>query len=226
MQMGGGSNPLSGTSFNFSEVFVMTSALYQDDLPDDIKFNGSVAVDTETLGLNYKRDRLCLVQLCSADGEVHIVQINKDDPAKAKNLKKLFEDESVLKIFHFARFDISMIKQWMNANVFPIYCTKIVSKLVRTYTDKHGLKTLCHEILHTDISKQEQSSYWGREQLTPEQLKYAAGDVIHLHKIKNELDKMLEREGKTQLAQNCFSVLRVVSQLELNNFSPEEIFSH
>ena len=164
--------------------------------------------------------------MCSADGKVHIVQINKDHPEKAKNLKILFEDESVLKIFHFARFDISMIRQWLNARVFPIYCTKIVSKLVRTYTDKHGLKTLCHEILHTEISKQEQSSYWGREQLTPEQLKYAAGDVIYLHRIKEELDKMLIREGKAELAENCFKALQIVSELELKNFSPEEIFSH
>ena len=202
------------------------TTVHKDDLPDNVKFIGSVAVDTETLGLNYKRDRLCLVQLCSADGEVHIVQINKEHPEKAKNLKILFEDESVLKIFHFARFDISMIKQWLNARVFPIYCTKIVSKLVRTYTDKHGLKILCHEILHTEISKQEQSSYWGRDPLTPEQLKYAAGDVIYLHKIKEELDKMLIREGKAELAQNCFAALQTISELELANFSPEEIFSH
>ena len=200
--------------------------LHQGDLSDDVKFVGSVAVDTETLGLNYKRDRLCLVQLCSADGEVHMVQIDKNHPEKAKNLRKLLENESVLKIFHFARFDISMIKNWLGANVFPIYCTKIVSKLVRTYTDKHGLKMLCHEILHIDISKQEQSSYWGREQLTPEQLKYAAGDVIYLHKIKKELDEMLAREGKTQLAEACFAALPLISKLELENYSPEELFTH
>lgn len=200
--------------------------LYQNDLPSDVVFKGSVAVDTETMGLSLKRDRLCLVQLCSRDGEVHMVQIQKGQQDKAVNLKRLLEDNSVLKIFHFARFDVSMLNYTFGINVHPIYCTKIASKLIRTYTDKHGLKNLCRELLGVELSKQEQSSDWGHSDLTKEQLTYAANDVLYLHELKNRLDTMLKREGKFELAQKCFNALHLISELELSAYSPEELFQH
>jgi ribonuclease D len=200
--------------------------LYQDDLPSDVVFKNSVAIDTETMGLAVKRDRLCLVQLCSEDGDVHIVQIRKDGRDRAENLKKLFADESILKIFHFARFDVAVLNYTFGIEVNPIYCTKIASKLARTYTDKHGLKNLCKEILETDISKQEQSSDWGKEKLSPEQLKYAAGDVLHLHKLKAKLDEMLIRENRMTLAQKCFETAKLFSALDLADAKPDELFAH
>jgi ribonuclease D len=200
--------------------------LYKNDLPSDVVFENSVAIDTETMGLVTKRDRLCLVQLCSKDGEVHLVQMQKNRQQEAENLKKLLTDESVLKIFHYARFDISILNHTFGINTAPIYCTKIASKLVRTYTEKHGLKSLCKEILDKDISKQEQSSDWGRENLTPEQLKYAAKDVLYLHKLKAVLDEMLEREGRTALAERCFKTVQLFSDLALRDINPDELFLH
>lgn len=200
--------------------------LYKNDLPDNISFINSVAVDTETMGLITKRDRLCLVQLCSKDGDVYLVQIQKDQQNKATNLKKLLTNPNILKIFHFARFDIEILNYTFDIHVNNIYCTKIASKLVRTYTDKHGLKNLCKEILDIDISKQEQSSDWGKEELSPEQLKYAAGDVIYLHKLKEKLDYMLKRENKMSLAQQCFDTLQTISALELSGICPEQLFAH
>ena len=199
---------------------------HKGDLPADVVFEGSVAVDTEAMGLRIKRDRLCLVQLCSRSGEVHLVQILKDQQEKAVNLKKLLEDEKVLKIFHFARFDIELLNYTFGIRVNNIYCTKIASKLARTYTDKHGLKSICRELLNIEISKQEQSSDWGREDLSEEQLNYAAGDVLYLHQLKEKLDIMLIRENKTHLAQKCFDTLRVISDLELADVCPEELFIH
>lgn len=196
------------------------------DLPANVVFEGSVAVDTEAMGLRIKRDRLCLVQLCSKSGEVHLVQIPKDQQDKAVNLKKLLEDKGILKIFHFARFDIEILNYTFGIRVNNIYCTKIASKLVRTYTEKHGLKSLCREILNIEISKQEQSSDWGREDLSEEQLKYAAGDVLYLHRLKEKLDYMLLRENKMALAQKCFDTLQLISDLELADIVPEELFVH
>ena len=199
---------------------------HKGDLPAGVVFEGSVAVDTEAMGLRIKRDRLCLVQLCSESGEVHLVQILKDQQKKAINLKKLLEDEKVLKIFHFARFDVALLNYTFGIRVNNIYCTKIASKLARTYTDKHGLKSICRELLNIEISKQEQSSDWGREDLSEEQLNYAAGDVLYLHQLKEKLDIMLVRENKTRLAQKCFDTLQVISDLELADVCPEDLFIH
>ncbi|MDR2267952.1 MAG: ribonuclease H-like domain-containing protein, partial [Holosporaceae bacterium] len=195
--------------------------LYQNDLPADVSFEGSVAVDTEAMGLVTRRDRLCLVQLCSSTGDVHMVQMQRDRQDKSENLKKILIDPSILKIFHFARFDVSILNYTFGIKVAPIYCTKIASKLVRTYTDKHGLKNLCKDILGIDISKQEQTSDWGRQELSKEQLKYASGDVLHLHNLKEKLDEMLEREGKTGLASDCFKMVDLISSLELSGIVPE-----
>ncbi len=200
--------------------------LYKNDLPSNVIFDGSVAIDTETMGLVTKRDRLCLVQMCSKDGEVHMVQIEKGQQHKSVNLRKLLEDPKILKIFHFARFDIEILNYTFGISVKNIYCTKIASKLVRTYTDRHGLKNLVREILGIEISKQEQSSDWGREKLSDEQLKYAAGDVLYLHDLKEKLDYMLERENRAELAKNCFNTLQLISDLDLLGIVPEELFVH
>lgn len=199
---------------------------YQNDLPDDVAFDESVAIDTEAMGLNNKRDRLCLVQMCSKDGDVHIVQILKSQQDNAVNLRKMLVDEKIQKIFHFARFDVNLLNYTFGIHVQNIYCTKIASKLVRTYTDKHGLKNLCKDILDVEISKQEQTSDWGREELSPEQLKYAAGDVLYLHALKARLDEMLHREGRFELAQRCFQTLQLISDLDLLEIPPEFLFVH
>ncbi|MBR1734575.1 MAG: ribonuclease D, partial [Alphaproteobacteria bacterium] len=188
--------------------------LYKNDLPDMIDFGNSVAIDTETMGLSIKRDRLCLVQICTADGRTFLVQIQKGMQEQAKNLKKLLTDKSVLKIFHYARFDVAILKQTFGIDVNPIYCTKIASKLARTYTDKHGLKNLCKDILGIEISKNEQSSDWGQEQLSAEQLKYAQGDVLYLHKLREKLNEMLIREEKMELANRCFETIKTITDLE------------
>jgi len=200
--------------------------IYENDLPSNLKFKNSVAVDTETMGLVVKRDRLCLVQLCSSDREVYIVQIKKGNHDKAENLKKLLTDKSILKIFHYARFDVSILNYTFGIQVNPIYCTKIASKLSRTFTDKHGLKNLCKDLLDVEISKHEQNSDWGKAELSSEQLKYAAGDVLHLHKLKSKLDEILARENKTQIAEKCFNAVNTISELELLYISPEELFQH
>ncbi|MDR2067734.1 MAG: ribonuclease H-like domain-containing protein [Holosporaceae bacterium] len=200
--------------------------LYQNDLPANVLFEGSVAVDTETMGLITRRDRLCLVQLCSSTGDVHMVQMQKDRNDKSENLRKILTDPSILKIFHFARFDVSILNYTFGIKVTPIYCTKIASKLVRTYTDKHGLKNLCKDILGVDISKHEQTSDWGRRELSKEQLKYASGDVLYLHSLREKLDEMLEREGKTDIASDCFRMIDLISSLELSGVVPEELFQH
>ena len=203
----------------------MTITLHQGDLSDDISFSGAVAIDTETMGLNPNRDRLCLIQLSSGDGDAHLVQI-ADGQTDAPNLKKLLEDPDLIKIFHFARFDVAVLKKYLNADVAPSYCTKIASKLVRTYTDRHGLKDLTRELLAIDISKQQQSSNWGARELSKAQLEYAASDVYHLHKLMDKLNQMLESSGRVALAQQCFDFIPTRCTLDLEGWENTDIFAH
>ena len=202
----------------------MKIKLYQDDLPTSIKLGLSVAIDTETMGLNPMRDKLCLVQLSSGNGVCHLVKIN-NLRNKPVNLIKILKNNNILKIFHFARFDIAILKHTYKINIKNVYCTKIASKLARTYTDRHGYKDLCMELLNKSISKVEQSSDWGGK-LTQEQEKYAATDVLYLHKIKNKLDKILEREGRIKLAQSCFSFIEHRTNMDLLGWADQDIFKH
>ena len=203
----------------------MATNLYKRDLPSDLDLGSIVAIDTETMGLNPNRDRLCVVQLSSGDGHSHIIQIEKDQQM-APNLCKLLENPSVLKLFHFGRFDIAVLLKKFNVLTRPVYCTKIASKLVRTYTDKHGLKNLINELLELDISKQQQSSYWGARELTNDQINYAASDVLHLHKIKTILDVRLKTEGRIELADECFNFLPIRAQLDILGWPDIDIFAH
>ena len=198
--------------------------LYNGDLPDDIKISNSVAFDSETMGLNPKRDKLCLVQLSNGDEICHLVKIDLIKK-KPKNLINLLKNNKILKIFHYARFDVAILKHNYKINIKNIYCTKIASKLARTYTDKHGYKDLCKELLNKNISKVEQSSDWGGD-LSKDQQKYAATDVLYLHKIKNKLDKMLEREGRTKLAKSCFDFIEQRTNLDLQGWADQDIFKH
>lgn len=203
----------------------MTITLHKNDLPSDVKFSGSIAIDTETLGLNPLRDRLCLAQMSSGDGTAHLLQFSSgkyDSP----RFKAILKDPKILKIFHFGRFDIAVLSQYLGVIPAPVYCTKIASKLVRTYTDRHGLKDLCRELLSVDLSKQQQSSDWAAKKLSKEQLTYAASDVLHLHQLKEKLDMMLKREGRTQMAQSCFDFLPARSMLDLHGWSEQDIFAH
>jgi len=199
--------------------------LYKNDLPDGLDLGPIVAVDSETLGLNPLRDRLCLVQLSGGDGVCHAVQFDAGAYA-APNLKRLLADPKSLKLFHFARFDMGMFKRWLGAPTTPVYCTKIASKLVRTYTDKHGLKDLTKELLGVDLSKEQQSSDWGAAELSERQLAYAANDVAYLHRLKEALDAMLAREGRTALAKACFDFLPSRVELDLSGWSEVDIFQH
>ncbi|QPC42582.1 ribonuclease D [Kaustia mangrovi] len=203
----------------------MKITLHKGDIPASLDLGAAVAVDTETLGLNPHRDRLCLVQLSSGDGTAHLVQI---DPTRfeAPNLKAMLEDEGVVKLFHYARFDVAVLRHYLGADTRPVYCTKIASKLVRTYTDRHGLKDLCRELLGVDLSKQQQSSDWGAEELTKAQQHYAASDVLYLHELKARLDGLLEREGRAEIAAACFGFLPVRATLDLAGWSEEDIFTH
>jgi ribonuclease D len=203
----------------------MSITLHKGDLPDGLKFTSSVAVDTETLGLKPHRDRLCVVQISSGDGNAHLVQIAAGQ-TEAPNLKALFEDPTIIKIFHFARFDVAVLKKNLSINLAPIYCTKIASKLVRTYTDRHGLKDLCTELIGLNLSKQQQSSNWGAENLTQAQLEYAAGDVYYLHDLMAKLDQMLLATGRTDLAKSCFDFLKTRAELDLKGWDDTDIFSH
>jgi ribonuclease D len=207
------------------EANPMTVELHQGDLPAGLDFGSAVAIDTETLGLNPLRDRLCLVQLSSGDGNAHLVQIAKG-ANDAPNLKKLLADPEVLKLFHFARFDIAVLYHAFGVMAAPIYCTKIASRLTRTFTNRHGLKDLCKDLVGVDLSKQQQSSDWGAKTLTPEQLTYAASDVLHLHGLKEKLDEMLAREGRGELASSCFEFLPTRAKLDLGGWAEEDIFSH
>ena len=199
--------------------------LHRGDLASDVDFGSSVAIDTETLGLNPHRDRLCLVQLSAGDGRAHLVQIDRHS-FDAPNLKALLADRSVTKIFHYARFDVAVLKQFLGVDVEPVYCTKIASKLTRTYTDRHGLKDLCKELLGVDLSKQQQSSDWGSDELSEAQLHYAASDVLYLHQLKARLDVMLEREGRMDYAAACFRFLPTRAALDLAGWPEEDIFAH
>jgi ribonuclease D len=199
--------------------------LHKGDLPSGVSFKGSVAVDTETLGLKLHRDRLCLVQLSAGDNTAHLVQF-MDGDYSATRLKAVLTDPAILKIFHYARFDLCILKKYLLVETAPVYCTKIASKLVRTYTDRHGLRDLAADSLGIELSKQQQSSDWGATELTPQQLAYAAADVLHLHAIKAKLDEMLEREGRRGWAEECFRFLPVRSDLDLAGFEDQDIFAH
>ena len=203
----------------------MAVTLHKGDLPDGLDFGASVAVDTETMGLNPERDQLCVVQLSAGDGNAHIVQLDRGT-YHAPNLRALMANPDVLKIFHFARFDVAMLQRYLGVVTTPVYCTKIASKLVRTYTDRHGLKDLVRELANVDLSKQQQSSDWGARELTEAQLAYAASDVLHLHDVKAVLDGMLAREGRTELAKACFAFLPVRAALDLAGWPEEDIFAH
>jgi ribonuclease D len=204
----------------------MTITVYQGDLPAGLDLGPVVAVDTETMGLRTHRDRLCVVQLSSGDGNAHLVQFHAGAGYRAPNLKRLMEDPKVLKLFHFARFDLAALKQYVGAATAPVYCTRTASKLVRTFTDRHGLKDLCRELIGVEISKQEQSSDWGAPKLTEAQQKYAASDVLYLHQLKAVLDGMLAREGRAALAQACFDFLPARAALDLAGWPEEDIFAH
>ncbi len=203
----------------------MSFVLHHDDLPAEVELGPSIAVDTETMGLNLGRDRLCLVQLSSGDGTSHLVQFRKEEYA-APRLKAVLGDRQRLKIFHFARFDLAALQRYLGLDCRPVYCTRTASLLVRTYTDRHGLKDLCRELLGVEISKQQQSSDWGSETLSDEQLRYAAADVLYLHRLKKALDGMLAREGRSELAQAAFEFLPARAALDLAGWQDVDIFAH
>lgn len=205
----------------------MTIRYHKNDLPDLKHYEtaDAVAVDSETLGLNPLRDRLCVVQLSSGDGTADVVQIARGQ-TKAPNLEKLFTDLSKPKIFHFARFDVAVLRQYLNIDVTPVWCTKIASKLSRTYTDRHGLKDITRELLGVDLSKQQQSSDWAAEKLSDAQLAYAASDVLHLHRLKERLEMMLEREERSHIAKACFDFLPMRAELDLKGWGETDIFAH
>jgi len=198
---------------------------HEGDLPGGVDFGKSVAIDTETLGLNPQRDALCLAQLSGGDGHCHVVRFDRKS-YRAPNLVRLLEDGDVAKIFHYARFDVAVLQKYLGVTVAPVWCTKIASKLVRTYTDKHGLKDLVKELLDIDLSKQQQSSDWGAAKLSDAQLAYAASDVLHLHKLKAALEAMLVREGRLDLAQKCFGFVVTRAALDLSGWSEDDIFAH
>ncbi|MTJ04654.1 MAG: ribonuclease D [Sediminimonas qiaohouensis] len=203
----------------------MTNHLYRNDLPDDLDLGPVVAIDCETMGLNPHRDRLCVVQLSGGDGDAHLVQVTQGQK-EAPNLCRLLENPEVLKLFHFGRFDIAVMYNAFGALAAPVYCTKIASKLVRTYTDRHGLKNLLQELLNVDISKQQQSSDWGAAELSAAQQDYAASDVLYLHKLRTRLDDMLAREGRTEMAQACFDFLPMRARLDLAGWPEMDVFAH
>ena len=203
----------------------MTIRFHRGDLPEDYRPGPSVAVDTETLGLNPHRDRLCVVQLSGGDGTADVVQIVRDGP-RPERLSRLLADPAVLKIFHFARFDLAVLYHRLGVMPAPVYCTKIASKLTRTYTDKHGLKDLVRELLGINLQKEQQSSDWGADALTPAQLDYAASDVLHLHAVKEKLDAFLAREGRAELAQSCFAFLPTRAKLDLLGWPDTDVFAH
>jgi ribonuclease D len=202
----------------------MANHLYKGDLPAGLSLGASVAVDSETMGLNTLRDRLCVVQLSGGDGNAHIVQLQAG--YAAPNLKRLLADPKVLKIFHFARFDIAAFQHWLGVETSPIYCTKVASRLARTFTDRHGLKDLARDLLGLDLSKQQQSSDWGADTLTKDQLDYAAADVLYLHALKEKLDVMLAREGRAHLAEACFRFLPARAALDLAGWPEIDILAH
>ena len=203
----------------------MAIKLYKGDLPAGLDFGTSVAVDTETLGLIARRDKLCVVQLSSGDGSAHLVQLDRSS-YDAPNLRALFANPAVTKIFHYARFDVAVIKHYLGVDTAPLYCTKIASKLTRTYTDRHGLKDLIKELLGIELNKQQQSSDWGAHVLSDAQKQYAAQDVLYLHELKSRLDQMLEREGRMGIAQACFDFVPTRAALDLAGWIEEDVFAH
>ena len=203
----------------------MTNTLYQNDIPADLDLGPVVAIDCETMGLHPHRDRLCVIQMSGGDGNAHLVQVAKGQ-TEAPNLCKMLTDPNVLKLFHFGRFDIAAMQNAFSAVTAPVYCTKIASRLIRTYTDRHGLKNLLQELLNIDISKQQQSSDWGSAKLTNAQLEYAASDVLYLHRLRTELNKRLIREDRMVIAQACFDFLPMRANLDLKGWPEQDIFSH
>lgn len=199
---------------------------YEGDLPDNLDLGTEIAVDTEAMGLNNNRDRLCLVQLADKDGVGYIVRFQPNQYKNAKNLKKLLVNPKVLKIMHFARFDMAILQKYLGVKVKNVYCTKIASKIARTYTDAHGLKALTRELLGVNLNKQEQTSYWGAETISKEQMEYAVGDVLFLHRLKDKLEAQLKREGRTKLAHDCFKFLNTRVDLDLAGWLEYDIFSH
>ena len=204
----------------------MDIQLHHGDLPADIDFGASVDIDSETMGLNLHRDRLCLLQMSAGDGTAHLVKFAPDDDYAAPNLKRLLADPAILKLYHYARFDVAVLQRRLGVIAGPIYCTKIASKLCRTYTDRHGLKDLCRELLGVELSKQQQSSDWGAPELSKEQRQYAASDVLYLHDLKIRLDAMLERLGRTEIAQSCFDFIPTRVALDLAGWEEIDIFAH
>jgi ribonuclease D len=203
----------------------MAIKVHKGDLPQQLELGSLVAVDTEAMGLNPRRDKLCLVQLSMGDGNAHLVQLDRET-FSAPRLKSLLQDRSVTKIFHYARFDVAMLKHYLDADVGPLYCTKIASRLARTYTDKHGLKDIVKEMLGIDLSKQQQSSDWGLPILSDAQKQYAALDVIYLHELKARFDQILQREGRMELAKACFDFVPVRARLDLAGWTEEDVFAH
>jgi len=203
----------------------MTHKLHYGDLPEGLLFGDSVAIDTEAMGLNPHRDRLCVVQLSRGDGDAHLVQFAAGC-YEAPNLKRLLLDQRITKLFHFARFDIAIIQRYLGVMPQPLYCTKIASRLVRTFTDRHGLRDLCKDLLGIDLKKEQQSSDWGAASLSDEQLRYAASDVLHLHALRAKLDDMLARERRTEMAQRCFEFLPTRAALDLAGWAEQDIFAH
>ena len=203
----------------------MAIYLHHNDLPEEVSFEGAVAVDSETMGLNPHRDRLCVVQLSDGQGDAHLVKFDGKDYS-APRLKALLADPSRLKIFHFARFDVAVFRHWLEVETTPIYCTKIASRLARTYTDRHGLKDVVRELVGVELSKQQQSSDWGAETLTEAQQTYAASDVLYLHQVREGLDAMLTRQGRMEMAAACFGFLPMRAALDLAGWAEQDIFSH
>lgn len=204
----------------------MTIYLHTHDLPDDLAFGSSVAIDTETMGLNLVRDRLCLIQLSFGNGDAHLVRFPVGEGYDAPNLKRLLTDPTIEKLFHFGRFDIASIRAYLGVQCTPVYCTKIASRLVRTFTDRHSLKELCKELLGVELSKQQQSSDWGNSTLTEEQQIYAANDVLYLHRLRAILDEMLVRENRKDIAQACFDFLPARAELDLMGWPDIDLFAH
>lgn len=225
MLQDGGQGSICQTTYFEKATGVLANHLYKGDLPDDLDLGPVVAIDCETMGLNPHRDRLCVIQMSGGDGDAHMVQVAIGQ-TEAPNLCRMLTDPNVLKLFHFGRFDIAVLYHAFGALTAPVYCTKIASKLVRTYTDRHGLKNLLQEMLGVDISKQQQMSDWGAAELTEAQLDYAASDVLYLHRLRDEMDKRLEREGRTDLAKACFDFLPTRARLDLAGWPETDIFAH
>lgn len=204
----------------------MTIFLHKNDLPNDLNLGNSIAIDSETMGLNIIRDRLCVVQISDGKGDAHLVHFDSSCNYDAPNLKKILSNDKTLKIFHFARFDLAALQYYLKVEINNIYCTKIASKLIRTYSDAHGLKALCDEIVGVEISKKQQSSDWGNDKLTQKQMEYAASDVLYLHQLKEKLDELLIRENRMEIFKDCVRFLPTRAKLDLQGFNNLDIFSH